>query len=278
MYRRRVLKLFALGTAALAVAPFRSVSALTAPVSVPPTIMLHARQAHLDNLPRLVDWLLEHGYTPITYTTLWDCLCGGCALPAQPVILTIDDLTAVRGSQNFAFIGRMVDVLIERAVPGVLGIITEPIVACGDGRLVQLREQDDALWDRMSEWQASGMELATHTASHRNLGAPDIRPEELRDEIGGSARLIEARTGVPVRTLVLPFGNGASDSYAGRLRVPIIDACRDAGIGIVVGVGGGRAPLSPAPAGEQPVYFVGRVGPAADSFDGIFWEITHWAR
>lgn len=278
--RRQALKYLALATAALAVAPSRLLSAVDVigRVPVPPTVMLHARQAHLDNLPRLLDWLLEREYTPITYCALWNFLTGKGTLPPQPVILTIDDLTLVRGSINFPFIARMVDILIERNVPGVLGIITQPVVATGSGRLVQLREQDDALWERAAEWQASGIELATHTDSHCNLAARDMTPEDLRREIGGSADLIAARSGAAVQTLVLPYGNGASDSYAGRLRTPIVDACRETGITIVAGVGGGRVPLAPAPADERPVYFVGRVGPAADAFDSVYWEIDYWAR
>jgi len=280
MVRRHVLKLLALAAATACVAPARAIRALDAlgRVRVPPTVMLHARQAHLDNLPRLLDWLFERGYTPITYQTLWECLAEDCALPTQPVILTIDDLTLVRGSRNFPFIARMVDVLLEYEAPGVLGIITQPVTAGAGGRLIQLREQDEAHWALAVEWQASGIELATHSDSHCNLAERRLSPDDLRREIGASAALIEARTGAPVRTLVLPFGNGASDSYAGRLQAPIVDACREAGIGIVAGIGGGRVPLVPAPASEQPVYFVGRVGPMADDFDSIFWEIAYWDR
>lgn len=279
MYRRHALKFLALASAIACVAPSRLIEAADAlgRIPVPPTVMLHARQAHLDNLPRLLDWLQERKYTPITYQMLWSCLAGGCLLPAQPVIITIDDLTLVRGSRNFPFIARMVDILIERQIPGVLGIITQPVVARADGRLVKLREQDDALWARAIEWQASGIELATHSDSHRNLAEAGITQEDLRHEIGGSANLIEARTGSVVRTLVLPFGNGARDSHAGRLQAPIIAACREAGIGVVAGVGGGRVPLMPTPANERPVYFVGRVGPSVASYDSIFWEITHWS-
>ncbi|HMM28238.1 MAG TPA: polysaccharide deacetylase family protein [Aggregatilineaceae bacterium] len=277
MRRRSFLKLLA-GAAAGAVLPVPAARASVERVPVPPTVMLHARQAHLDNLPRLLDWLAERNYTPITYRALWDHLSGSRSLPARPAIITIDDLTLVRGSSNFAFIARMIDVLLERAVPAVVGIITEPIVTCDDGRLVQLKEQDDALWGCAAVWQASGIELATHTTSHRNLAEVGITPDVLRHEIGASAALIAARTGQPVGTLILPFGNGASDSHAGRLRAPIAEVCRACGIGIVAGVGGGRAALEPAPPDAQPIYFVGRVGPAADAYDGIFWEITHWHR
>ncbi|MCC6799670.1 MAG: polysaccharide deacetylase family protein [Anaerolineae bacterium] len=274
MQRRVFLKLLAASAGSMLPAP--AAGAVAECVPVPPTVMLHARQAHLNNLPRLLDWLAQREYTPVTYRSLWDCLTGAQPLPARPAIITIDDLTLVRGSGNFAFIARMIDVLLERAVPAVVGIITQPVVVCAGGRLVQLQEQDDALWDCAAGWQARGIELATHTTSHRNLAEAGITPDDLRYEICTSAELIAVRTGQPVHTLLLPFGNGAIDSQAGRLRASITEACRAGGIGIVVGVAGGRIPLEPAPAEARPVYFVGRVGPMADAYDGIFWEIAHW--
>jgi hypothetical protein len=57
---------------------------------------------------------------------------------------------------------------------------------------------------------------------------------------------------------------------------PIVEACRAAGIGITVGVAGGRTPLIPAPAGSQPVYFVGRVGPLRSDFSTIYGDIEAW--
>ena len=52
-------------------------------VAVPPSIMLHARQDHLDNLGALIDWLLDKGLTPITYRALWDGLTNGRAAPLE---------------------------------------------------------------------------------------------------------------------------------------------------------------------------------------------------
>jgi hypothetical protein len=241
-------------------------------VAVPPSIMLHARQDHLDNLPVFIDWLLEHGFTPITYRALWEGLTAGEPLPADPVIVSIDDLILVRGSNNFYFIEKLVNVFIEKAAPVVLGINTEPLTTGADNQLVQLRDQDDTLWATAKGWLAHGIELATHTQSHKNLADPSLTPDDYQREIGGSAQMIVERTGQPVTTLVLPYGNGAGAD--GLLMPPIVEACRAAGIGMVVGVAGGRTPLSAAPAGM--VYFVGRVGPVRGDFNTIYGDVLSW--
>jgi len=279
MRRRQALKLLALAPAGwLLRGGLPGAAAAERLIPVPPTVMLHARQAHLDNMARLLDWLAAHSYTPITYRALWASLAAKAPLPPQPVILTIDDLTLVRGSLNFPFIARMIAILLAREVPAVVSIVTEPVISAGNGQLVQLRQQDDSLWAQAAAWQARGIELATHTRSHRNLAEAGMPRDELEAEIARSAALITARTGEAVRTLVLPFGNGATDSQAGALRDSIAGCCRGAGIGIVAGVSGGRAPLIPASPDQQPVYFVGRVGPVEGSYSSIFWEIEHWNR
>jgi peptidoglycan/xylan/chitin deacetylase (PgdA/CDA1 family) len=245
-------------------------------IPVPPSIMLHARQDHLDNLARLIGWLRAEGFTLISYRELWEGLTGGAALPAAPVILSIDDLVLVRGSNNFAFIERMVAICQEKNAPVVVGINTEPIVFNAQDQPVQLIDQDDDLWNRARGWVSGGVELATHTQTHKNLTDPALSVDDFQREIGGSAQMIADRTGQPVITLVLPYGSGTVGYREGPLYAPIADECRRAGIGMVVGVAGGRAPLIPRPASESPLYLVGRVGPVRDRFDTIYGDITYW--
>jgi peptidoglycan/xylan/chitin deacetylase (PgdA/CDA1 family) len=245
-------------------------------VPVPPSVMLHARQEHLDNLPALVDWLLARAYTPITYRMLWDGLTAGGVLPRNPAIVSVDDLSLVRGSSNFAFIEKMVDVFIEKEALAVIAINTEPVVLGANNQPVQLTDQDSALWARAQAWTAQGIELATHTQSHQNLTDASLTADDYRREIGGSAQMIADRTGQPVTTLVLPYGNGTLAGHDGALMPRIVDECRRVGIGMVVGVAGGRVPLTPAPAESRPVYLVGRVGPVRGDFSTIYGDIEYW--
>jgi hypothetical protein len=243
-------------------------------IAVPPSIMLHARQDHLDNLATLIDWLRDQGLTPITYRALWDGLTANGVLPSAPVIVSIDDLILVKGSNNFYFIEKMVNVFIEKGAPVTLGLNTEPVVSGAAGQLVSLTDQDDNLWVTAKGWLEHGIELATHTHSHQNLMDASLKADDYQREIGGSAQVIVERTGQAVTTLVLPFGNGLGPD--GRLITPIVDTCRANGIGMVVGVAGGRTPLSAIPAAEQPVYFVGRVGPVVGNFNTIYGDIHYW--
>jgi peptidoglycan/xylan/chitin deacetylase (PgdA/CDA1 family) len=248
-------------------------------IPVPPSVMLHARQDHLDNLARLLDWLRARDYTPITYRVLWDTLTAGGDLPLRPVILSIDDLVLVKKSNNFDFIEKMVNILIEQQVAAVLAINTEPLVEGVDGQVVRLTDQDDTLWAKARTWAEQGIELATHTQSHRNLDDARMTADDYHYEIGGSAQIIADRTGQTVITLVLPYGNGTIDGqHDAPLLPPIVDECRRSGIGMVVGVAGGRVPLGPQPAAAQPVYFVGRVGPERDHFDTLYGDIDYWRK
>lgn len=273
VHRRRFL---ALALAAGGVLLTRTGRAL-AWVPVPPSVMLHARQDHLDHLPRFLDWLLDEGYTPITYRTLFAALTARDTLPRKPVIISIDDLTLVRGSINYPFIARMVSLFLERELPVVVAIVTEPVLQGASGHPVQLTDQDDAAWAHVAEWAACGVELATHTQTHKNLVDVRMACADYEREIGGSAAMIEARAAPPVATLVLPFGNAmVGGRHGGTLHEPIVAACRAAGIGMIVGVAGGRDPLVPVAGTEPPVYFAGRVGPLTGDFRSIYSDVAHW--
>lgn len=246
-------------------------------VPVPPSVMLHARQEHLDHLPRFLDWLLGEGYTPITYRTLLAALATRATLPRKPVIISIDDLTLVCGSINFPFITRMVSLFLERGLPVVVAIVTEPVLQGASGHPVQLTDQDDTAWARVAEWAACGVELATHTQTHKNLVDTRMARADYEREIGSSADMIARRTAQPVSTLVLPYGNAmVGGRHGGALHEPIVAACNTAGIGMIVGVAGGRDPLVPVAGTGTPVYFAGRVGPLTGNFHSIFSDVAHW--
>lgn len=278
LHRRTVLKAAAAAGGALLFGS-RYVRRALAWTPVPPGIMLHARQEHLDNLPALLAWLREEGFTPVTYRALWDALNGSVTLPRQPVIISIDDLTLVKGSINFPFIARMVNICLARNAPVVLGINTEPLEITASGDIVQLRDQDEDQWAQAAVWASQGVELATHTQTHQNLVDRRLTPDDFQREIGGSAAFITARTGQSVTTLVLPYGNATADGrHDGPLYAPVETACRAARIGMVIGVAGGRVPLPSREPGTAPVYFVGRVGPLTGHFNSIYGDVTYWQR
>ena len=59
-------------------------------------------------------------------------------------------------------------------------------------------------WDEISEMAGGGIEFGSHTVTHPRLSALD--PEVCSSELVNSKRIIEERTGRPVKTLAYPFG------------------------------------------------------------------------
>lgn len=237
----------------------RAVSPLMVPV--PPILMLHSRHRWL--LPRLLDALIKEDYTGITFADL-EAALDGAALPANPVIITIDDLCMVKGSPSFETFVAMKDSLVERDFKGAFSIVTIPD-----------KPQNDTWWDDLAGWHEQGIELTTHTSNHLNLDDPTLTVDEFRDEISGSAAFIQDRTGQPVRALVTPFGSGY-DRPNDVVTPPVAQACAAANIPFVVGIVEGREPIS-RPAADGVIY-LGRVPPGVDNtVGGAMYEVRNWA-
>lgn len=242
-------------------------------VEVPPSIMFHAYAGQLKALPGFLQSLGNEGYCTVTYQEVVGALAGG-GLPEKSIILSFDDLTLVNGSSNFDFYMQVVGVLNAHGAKGVFGVITTPIsVSTGKRRT----DQNEEYWDVARSMAASGHELATHTATHLNLNRAG--KEALRSEIVDSARMIGGRLGRPVKTLVLPYGNGTVNRSQGIIQPGIVQACREAGISIVVGIAGGRKPLT----SDREVHFMGRVGPndalnSSGMVTALLYEVHRWKR
>jgi len=142
-----------------------------------------------------MQYLKDHGITPISMTQLKDYWFGGKPLPAKPVLLTFDD--GFRSLYDVMF-----PVLKEFKYPGVLFIYTDFI-----------RDQGDSLTlDDIKAMQNYGMDLESHTKSHLNLGyveekksAKDyarLLPLELSDPV----TYIQKEFGVTPTTLAYPYG------------------------------------------------------------------------
>jgi len=229
---------------------------------MPPTIMLHSRHARL--LPRLIDALAAEGYEGVTFRDLEYTLCQDASLPPKAVMLTIDDLSMVRGNPSFETFRGMKDALVERGWRGVFGVITGPHLP-----------QNEVWWDEVAVWGEQGIELATHTAYHSNLNDPALTAEDFEAEIVGSAQTICQRTGQPVHALVTPFGSGYNRT-TGALHPLICAMCQQARIRFVSGIVEGHGPL-PASVGDSDVIYTGRVPPGIDgTLESTLFEVHHW--
>jgi peptidoglycan/xylan/chitin deacetylase (PgdA/CDA1 family) len=61
-------------------------------------------------------------------------------------------------------------------------------------------------WDDAARLAADGFEIGSHTRTHARFSDISSDPTRLEDEIAGSKREIEARLGLPCRTISWPFG------------------------------------------------------------------------
>ncbi len=236
-----------------------------ASIAVPPSLMLHSKDWWL--LPELLEALDAAGYRGITYLDLIAALFDGAPLPEKPVIISIDDLGMLRG-RAFDYFEGMYRAAHEARFPVVFGIITRSIWT-----------QVESRWDAVAGWAEGGMvELATHTDMHVSLDRADFTADDYDKEIGLSANIIRERTGQEVRTLILPGGRGYTPA-TGEIQPPIIAACQRAGISLVAGLPGGRAPLDTHAVLPDDVFLVGRTPPGLpgqESVVGAMFEVEHW--
>jgi hypothetical protein len=268
--RRELLRLAAgLG---LALAWPGAASAGDTRLNVPPALMLHTRDNRQAFLPPLLERLRAAGIQSVTYKA-WRqrALAGTLADGDNLVMLVVDDLSMAQGNPSFDAFVRMQGWFRDAQMPAVFAIITahdQPQVA--------------EHWDTVAGWAAGGFELATHTGYHSNLNATDTTPRgdfrasNYRFEITDSARFIEEQVrarglpGYTVETLVTPYGSGYSyEQPEPALHAPVVAACLEADIRMVVGIVQGREPL-PLAALRDGVVYLGRTPPAyVPGADGV---------
>lgn len=175
-------------------------------------------------------WLRDNGYHPITLDQVWASRHGGARLPDKPVLLVFDDgyessyskvfplLKLFRFSAVFALVTEWLEVPAGQQVTsyGRSGVPRAHFLS----------------WAQIAEMSASGLaEFATHThALHKGIVANpqgneipavvtrryDARTatyendaayqRRLVADLQLGKRLIEMRTGVPVRAVVWPYG------------------------------------------------------------------------
>ena len=148
--------------------------------------------------------------------------------PGNGVCLTFDD-----GYSSFYH--EVLPLLIEGGIPATLFIITDYV---GDFNRwditfgINRRRHLD--WDQIRRIRAAGIEIGSHTCSHRDLTR--LPPLELEREVRDSRKVLEDRLGEAVTSLALPFG---------AVNLEVITRTRQAGYTEICGsVPGLRGPLA----------------------------------
>lgn len=145
---------------------------------------------------RQMDWLDRQGFQAVTLEQVEKAWYHGGTLPAKPVVLSFDD--GYRPQFTYAL-----PELRRHGWAGVLNLKAEG---------------SDLYPSNVEAMLAAGWELAAHTINHLDL--TELDPEQLREEVAGSRRILRREYGVPVKNFCYP---------AGRFNATVIAAVEAAG-------------------------------------------------
>ena len=156
-------------------------------------------------------WLQREGYHTITMTELFDTFYYGKALPAKPMILTFDDGYA--DVYTYAL-----PVLLAHHYRGVFYIITGLI----GKRYVT--------WSEVQTLARSGMQIASHTVHHVNIGQPPAGTTT-QAELLDSKKTLEAELHEPIQFFCYPTGEPFHHDSLAERRLVLTDLFNDGYLG-----------------------------------------------
>ncbi|HEY2052681.1 MAG TPA: polysaccharide deacetylase family protein [Solirubrobacterales bacterium] len=143
-----------------------------------------------------MDWLEERGYQAVTLEQVQEAWYHGATLPPKPIVISFDD--GYRPQFTFAL-----PTLRKHGWAGLLNL-----KAAGS----ELYESN------VRAMIAAGWELAAHTIHHLDL--TELGPEELKEEVAGSRKILQEEFKVPVNNFCYP---------AGQFNETVIEAVEAAG-------------------------------------------------
>jgi peptidoglycan/xylan/chitin deacetylase (PgdA/CDA1 family) len=136
-----------------------------------------------------LDYLKQHGYHTITFNQLFDFLYYNGPLPSKPIILTFDD--GYDDAYKFAY-----PILQAHGYSGMFYIITGKVGWKGQ-----------ATWDQLREMLANGMQIGSHTITHRNIGAVwRFSHVEAQQELQQSKQSLQTQLGILIQQFCYPSG------------------------------------------------------------------------
>jgi peptidoglycan/xylan/chitin deacetylase (PgdA/CDA1 family) len=129
-----------------------------------------------------MDWLEEHGYEAVTLEQVQEAWYHSGKLPPKPVVISFDD--GYRPQYTFA-------------LPTLRGH--------GWAGLLNLKAEGSELYEsNVKAMIAAGWELAAHTIHHLDL--TELGPEELKEEVAESRKILQEEFKAPVNNFCYPAG------------------------------------------------------------------------
>jgi peptidoglycan/xylan/chitin deacetylase (PgdA/CDA1 family) len=132
------------------------------------------------------------GYRTVSPRDIARALRSGSPLPARAISITFDD-----GYVDTFTVA--LPILKEFGFTAVCYVVAD--------RVGQFSDWTTAAslmgWPEICEWMAAGMEVGSHSRTHRDLTL--LPTVELQNEVAGSRKLLEDRLGCAVPTFAYPF-------------------------------------------------------------------------
>jgi peptidoglycan/xylan/chitin deacetylase (PgdA/CDA1 family) len=142
-----------------------------------------------------LDYLHSAGFETITLREVLDAQEGGGKLPRHPVVLTFDD-----GYQDA--VTQVLPRLLARGQKATFFIVSG---FCGpdDARRVAQGRQRYLVWPEVRALADAGMEIGSHTVSHRKLSG--MQKDELWAEVDRSRAALQTYAGQRIDFFAYPF-------------------------------------------------------------------------
>ncbi len=149
-----------------------------------------------ERLTQHLGYLAQEGYRCLALRDCVPYLAGTAPAPPRLVALTFDD-----GYANF--LSHAYPILKEHGFSASVSVVTGEV----GGRSHWDRGWESPLmgWDDIVALNRKGIEIASHTVSHPAL--THLSPDLAREELKRSRRVLEEKLGIPVTTLVYPYGD-----------------------------------------------------------------------
>ncbi len=147
---------------------------------------------------RHLEYLRRSGHTPIPAARFVDCAFGGARAPHRPVLLTFDD-----GYEDNLHVAA--GILGEFGFPAIVFVIADWVGRTNEWDTAPGRSSARMMGaGQLRQWAARGLEVGSHTSSHRPLDTLD--EGEQWAELSGSRTRLEALLGVAVTAVAYPWG------------------------------------------------------------------------
>lgn len=172
----------------------------------PPVLMYHSIDDHGARLKLSVStrefrgqmkYLKDKKYDVVSLERLAEIISSGRKIPRNIATVTLDDGSLDNYTNAFP-------ILKEYKIPATIFVISGSIGKPDFLNAAQIREMSDA-----------GIDMESHTVTHPHMEG--LAKGDLKREIVGSKKTLEAITGKPVVTFCFPFG-GFNDDARGILK------------------------------------------------------------